>query len=105
MKARLTGVAYAFGWSVLCRVPEPAAAGVFRFFADIAWRRQGAGVRLLEGNLRRVIGPDASGAELRALSREAMRSYARYWLRAVPLLVYHWEEVWQNHHLVTPPRL
>jgi lauroyl/myristoyl acyltransferase len=98
MKARLTGVAYAFGWSVLCRVPEPAAAGVFRFFADIAWRRQGAGVRLLEGNLRRVIGPDASGAELRALSREAMRSYARYWLEIFRLPVMSVDRICSGMH-------
>ncbi len=87
MKARLTGVAYALGWSALCRVPEPVAAEVFRFFADIAWRRQGASVRVLEGNLRRVIGPDATGKELRALSRQAMRSYARYWLEVFRLPV------------------
>jgi hypothetical protein len=29
-----------------------------------------------------VIGAQASGGELRALSRQAMRSYARYWLEA-----------------------
>ncbi len=59
--------------------PEPSAAGRhsatrhgagFRFAADLAWRRQGAGVvRVLEGNLRRVIGAGPSGGELRALSR------------------------------------
>jgi len=66
--------------------PEPSAAGRhsatrhgagFRFAADLAWRRQGAEVQVLEGNLRRVIGAEASGGELRALSRQAMRSYAR----------------------------
>jgi phosphatidylinositol dimannoside acyltransferase len=87
MKARLTGVAYALGWSVICRVPEPWAAGAFRFFADIAWRRQGSGVSVLEGNLRRVIGQDATGKELRTLSRAAMRSYSRYWLEIFRLPV------------------
>jgi lauroyl/myristoyl acyltransferase len=86
-KARLTGVAYALGWSALCRVPEPWAAEAFSFVADIAWRRQGPGIQVLEGNLRRVIGPDATGAELRALSRAAMRSYARYWLEIFRLPV------------------
>jgi KDO2-lipid IV(A) lauroyltransferase len=51
----------------------------------LAWRRQGVGVRVLEGNLRRVIGGEASGGELRALSRQAMRSYARYWLEVFRL--------------------
>jgi phosphatidylinositol dimannoside acyltransferase len=80
MKARVVGAAYALGWSLVCRVPEGWAAAVFGFFADIAWRRQGHSVRVLEGNLRRVLGDEATGKELRALSREAMQSYARYWL-------------------------
>ena len=87
MKARLVGAGYALGWSALCRVPERWAAAVFRLVADIAWRRQGAGVRVLEGNLLRVLGPEATGKELRAVSREAMRSYARYWLEIFRLPV------------------
>lgn len=87
MKVRLTGIAYALGWAALCRVPESWAAAMFRLIADIAWRRQGKGVQMLEGNLLRVLGPNASGQELRALSREAMRSYARYWLEIFRLPV------------------
>jgi len=79
-RERLTAWGYEFGWAVLCRVPEAWAAAVFRYAGDIAWRRQGPGVQRLEANLRRVIGWDATGKELRALSREAMRSYARYWM-------------------------
>jgi phosphatidylinositol dimannoside acyltransferase len=87
MKDRLASAGYALGWSVVCRVPESWAASAFRAAADIAWRRQGPAVQILEGNLSRVLGPDATGAELRALSREAMRSYARYWLEAFRLPV------------------
>ena len=75
------------GWSVICRMPEPWAREAFRAAADIAWRRQGPRVQVLEGNLRRVLGSDATGAQLRALSREAMRSYARYWLEVFRLPV------------------
>jgi lauroyl/myristoyl acyltransferase len=84
---RLVGVGYRLGWSVICRVPESVAAAAFRFFGDIAWRRQGPGVQVLEGNLRRVLGPDATGAEIRAVSRESMQSYARYWLEIFRLPV------------------
>jgi lauroyl/myristoyl acyltransferase len=84
---KLASVGYSLGWSVLCRVPESAAAGAFRFGADLAWRRQGPGVQVLEGNLRRVLGPDATGADVRAVSRESMRSYARYWLEIFRLPV------------------
>ena len=84
---RLIAAGYGFGWSVVCRVPESWAAWAFRTAADIAWRRQGPRVQVLEGNLRRVLGPEATGAELRALSRESMQSYARYWLETFRLPV------------------
>ena len=92
VKDRLTDAGYGLGWSVVCRLPESWAQRGFRFAADLAWRRQGTGVQVLEGNLRRVIGGEASGGEasggeLRALSREAMRSYARYWLEVFRLPV------------------
>jgi len=87
LKDRLTDARYGLGWLVVCRLPESWAQRAFRFFADLAWRRQGPGVQVLEGNLRRVIGSEAPGGQLRALSRQAMRSYARYWLEAFRLPV------------------
>src|SRR3984893_12856577 len=87
LKDRLTAAGYGLGWSVVCRVPESWAWWAFRVTADIAWRRQGPQVQVLEANLRRVLDPDATGAELRALSRESMRSYARYWLEVFRLPV------------------
>jgi KDO2-lipid IV(A) lauroyltransferase len=58
--------------------------------ADLAWRRQGPKVQVLEANLRRVLtyqdsSPDVDGKELRTLSRSALRSYARYWLEVFRL--------------------
>ena len=47
----------------------------------------------LEANLRRVIGPQASGKELRALSRAGMRSYARYWMEVFRLPVISRERI------------
>jgi phosphatidylinositol dimannoside acyltransferase len=87
LKDRLTDAGYRLGWSVVCRLPESWAQSAFRFFADLAWRRRGRGVQVLEGNLRRVIGSPAPGGQLRGLSRQAMRSYARYWLEAFRLPV------------------
>jgi phosphatidylinositol dimannoside acyltransferase len=102
MKDRLASAGYALGWSVVCRVPESWAASAFRAAADIAWRRQGPQVQVLEGNLARVLGPDASGAELRALSREAMRSYARYWLEVFRLPVTSRQELNARTTVVGP---
>ena len=87
IKDRLIDAVYGLGWSVVCRVPESWARRAFMAAAEIAWRRQGPRVQVLEGNLRRVLGPAATGAELRALSRESMRSYARYWLEVFRLPV------------------
>ena len=50
LKDRLTDAGYGLGWSVVCRLPESWAQGAFRFFADLAWRRRGRGVQVLEGN-------------------------------------------------------
>jgi phosphatidylinositol dimannoside acyltransferase len=80
MRDRLIAAAYGLGWSVVCRMPERMTRPCFSLAADIAWRRRGEWVRALEGNLRRVIGSDAPEARLRELSRQGMRSYARYWL-------------------------
>ena len=87
VRDRLIDAGYALGWALVCRVPESWARGAFEFGADIAWRRQGPGVRVLEANLLRVTGPSVTGKQLRALSRQTMRSYARYWLEAFRLPV------------------
>jgi lauroyl/myristoyl acyltransferase len=84
-RERLVDLGYALGWAVACRIPESWAWGLFRLAGEIAWRRQGPGVQRLEANLRRVAGPDATGKQLRALSRQALRSYARYWLEVFRL--------------------
>jgi phosphatidylinositol dimannoside acyltransferase len=85
LSERLTGFAYQLGWKLVCRVPEPWAQWTFTEVADIAWRRQGPKVQVLEANLHRVLSysqgsPEVDGEELRALSRATLRSYARYWL-------------------------
>lgn len=69
---------FAVGWAVVRRLPDPVAYRLFRTVADLAWRRRGPSVGRLEANLRRAR-PQLSYDELRALSREAMRSYLTYW--------------------------
>jgi KDO2-lipid IV(A) lauroyltransferase len=97
---RLTSIGFAAGWGLVCRLPEPAARALFNFGADIAWRRQGSGVQTLEGNLVRVLGEAGTdGAELRALSREVLRSYARYYLEAFRLQIIPGERIDQGTHV------
>jgi phosphatidylinositol dimannoside acyltransferase len=90
LSERLTGYAYQLGWKLICRIPESWARWAFTEVADIAWRRQGPKVQVLEANLHRVLSykhgsPDVDGQELRTLSRAALRSYARYWLEVFRL--------------------
>jgi KDO2-lipid IV(A) lauroyltransferase len=98
---RLTDTAYALGWKIVCRMPEPAARRAFLAAGDLAWRRQGLRVQMLEANLRRVLGPQASGKELRALSRAAMESYSRYWLEVFRLPVIGRDQIMAGMH-ITP---
>ena len=98
LRDRVTDAGYRLGWALVCRLPETWAQRAFRFGADIAWSRQGDRVQVLEGNLRRVIGPQASGAELRALSRAGMRSYARYWLELFRLPAMPAERILSGMH-------
>ena len=57
-RERLVSAAFGAGWNLVCRLPESVARALFNFGADVAWRRQGAGVRVLEGNLVRVLRTD-----------------------------------------------
>jgi lauroyl/myristoyl acyltransferase len=80
IKDWLASAAFGAGWSLVCQVPESWARRLSVIAADFAWRRQGGGVQVLEGNLLRVLGRDVEQAELRAMSRQVLRSYARYYL-------------------------
>jgi KDO2-lipid IV(A) lauroyltransferase len=82
---RLTESGYAAGWRVVRTLPAPVTRPVFRRGADLAARRSGTGTRRLRANLRRVVGPAMAETELDVLVRDALRSYARYWLEAFRL--------------------
>ena len=104
LSERLTGVAYQLGWKLICRMPESWARWAFTKVADIAWRRQGPKVQVLEANLRRVLAykhgsPEVDGKELRTLSRAALRSYARYWLEVFRLPVIPVERIVSGMHI------
>ncbi|HEX6449167.1 MAG TPA: phosphatidylinositol mannoside acyltransferase, partial [Trebonia sp.] len=119
LQDRLLNAAFTAGWSLVCRLPESWARALFNFGADIAWRRQGGGVQVLEGNLTRILRTDTSrpapggsegvvppgdtdsidGKELRKLSRAVLRSYARYYMEAFRLPVIPLERVRDGMHI------
>lgn len=74
----LSYAGYSAGWRTLRWMPERAAYRTFSGLADQLWRAHGKGVKQLERNLARVTG-STNQRTLRALSREGMQSYFRYW--------------------------
>jgi lauroyl/myristoyl acyltransferase len=85
VRDRLTDIGLAAGWRLVRTLPLPAARALFNAAADRTARRNGPGTQRLRGNLRRVVGPDVPEAELDALVRAGLRSYARYWMEAFRL--------------------
>jgi lauroyl/myristoyl acyltransferase len=73
------------GWSAVRALPEPLARRGFQFGADLAVKRDGAGVRQLRANLRRVLGNGAPASVLDEVVATSMRRYARYWLETFRL--------------------
>jgi lauroyl/myristoyl acyltransferase len=75
---------YLAGWRVVRLLPERAALGAFARAADQVHRRNGRSVRRLRSNLARVR-PDLDDAALERLTRDAVRSYLRYWAESFRL--------------------
>ncbi|MEO6701454.1 MAG: phosphatidylinositol mannoside acyltransferase [Jatrophihabitantaceae bacterium] len=80
-----SGLGYTLGWHALRAVPESGAAWLFDRGADLAAARDGGSVRQLRRNLARVTGGKLAEDELDDLVRQALRSYARYWLETFRL--------------------
>jgi KDO2-lipid IV(A) lauroyltransferase len=76
---------YRAAWRLVRTLPEPAAAAMFRAGADRAAAKRGSGVARLAVNLRAVVGEDLPQDQFDLLVRDAMRSYARYWMDAFRL--------------------
>jgi phosphatidylinositol dimannoside acyltransferase len=69
---------YVGAWRMVRLLPEPRARQLFDRAAGRVYAADGAGVRRLRGNLRRVC-PDLDDAALEELTERAVRSYLRYW--------------------------
>ncbi|GAA0898165.1 phosphatidylinositol mannoside acyltransferase [Pseudonocardia zijingensis] len=78
MSERLADIRYALAWRLARAVPGAVTERVFRLGADLAARSGGGPAAGLRRNLARVV-PEATPAELDALVRAGLRSYARYW--------------------------
>ena len=89
-------VAYGYlaGWRLVGALPRRVTWPLFRFGADQV-SDYGRGMEQLRRNLARVVGP---GHVTRRLVRDAMRSYARYWMEAFRLPRIATDEVLLNRY-------
>lgn len=78
---RLAAAGYIAGWKAVRYLPPRAATALFNAGADYA-SDKGRGAEMLRRNLTRVVGAENV---TRALVRDSMRSYARYWNEAFRL--------------------
>lgn len=69
--------AYLIGWRIVRFLPESIAYSLFYKIGDYVFKKNGKGVRRLRSNMQRVSKLD--GEKLEDLTRNAMRSYMRYW--------------------------
>jgi phosphatidylinositol dimannoside acyltransferase len=95
----LAELGFSAAWRVVRTLPAGATWPVFAGAAAVAARRRGRGVARLAANLHRVVGPDLPDADLDALVRRAVRSYARYWQEVFRLPAYTREELGRRFHL------
>jgi KDO2-lipid IV(A) lauroyltransferase len=73
------------GWAIVKWLPEPVAHGLGRIGGAVAYRRDTRRRGNLRANLRQVVGPEVSDAELERLVRRGFASYAQYWVEAFRL--------------------
>jgi KDO2-lipid IV(A) lauroyltransferase len=101
----ITELAYGAGWSVVKALPRSVAWRLFQAGADRAARKGGRGTQRLRQNLRQVVGPDMSEAEMDLLVRDGLRSYARYWLDAFRLPTFRPHQVLRDFQMQDEDKL
>ncbi|MGH8882340.1 MAG: phosphatidylinositol mannoside acyltransferase, partial [Stackebrandtia sp.] len=99
MNDKLTEIGYRAAWRTVRMLPERGAERLFTAVANRTLAKNGKGVRQLRHNLARVVGPDFGESELDDLTRDAMRSYCRYWMEMFRLPSYSPAEMDTRFHL------
>lgn len=73
----MSAYAYLLGWRIVRYLPERFAYQLFFYIGDYIYKKDGKGIKRLRSNLKQV--SDLQGEKLEELTRNAMRSYMRYW--------------------------
>jgi len=72
-------------WRVVRRLPEPVAMSLGTIGGLLYWRLDARRREALRANLRQVLGPSASPAEVERVVRRGFERYGRYWAEAFRL--------------------
>lgn len=105
MRERIAAAGYAVAWATVAKAPPALPRRAFQLLADGLTRRGGRTAHQLSKNLRRVVGPDVSADELAAITKQAMRSYLRYWLEVFRLPAISGETLIRDSHILGEERL
>ena len=73
----MSAYAYLIGWRLVRFLPEKFAYLLFYAIGDYVYRRNGKSIKRLRSNLQIV--SNLQNVELEHLTKDAMRSYMRYW--------------------------
>ena len=83
---QLVYYAYVAGSRLALALPEKVAYGLAHSLGSLQWRLSKKKRAVVERNLVRITGLEEGSGALAELSREAFRSYARYWLETFRLV-------------------
>ena len=79
MRSKLVDLGYWLGWNVLWIMPTKVAFYLFDKAATLVWRKRGNAIEQLELNIARVLDCEPNDVQVRELSKQAMKSYMRYY--------------------------
>jgi KDO2-lipid IV(A) lauroyltransferase len=94
----VSAYAYLIGWRIVRFLPESLAYKIFYAIGDYVYRKNGKGVNRLRSNMQKI--SNLEGVELENLTKNAMRSYMRYWCDTFRLPDWSAEKIAKDVELV-----
>ncbi|MEY4682783.1 MAG: hypothetical protein RL534_202 [Actinomycetota bacterium] len=94
----MSAYAYLIGWRLVRLLPEKLAYRIFQAIGDYVYGKDGKSIKRLRNNMAKV--SSLSGQELENLTKNAMRSYMRYWCDTFRLPDWSKEKIIRNVELV-----
>lgn len=94
----MSAYAYLIGWRLVRLLPEKLAYTIFQVIGDYVYAKNGKSIKRLRSNMSLVSNLDGEALEI--LTKDAMRSYMRYWCDTFRLPDWSKEKIIRNVELV-----